>query len=354
MYSAETSAIGLIGGGSTGYITKAINDNAWHHVVVTFASIQPGPYTAEVLADDPCAYLKFENTLVVDSSVNGYVAGRGTETRVEKTAGGLGKSIFISNDIDPSANASFAYVWNNWTETPGRNRSEPPWSGNDDRYAFTASDVTIEMWFKSVSGVVPHQYGILFQQFGAWGREPNAPALGLSGNTPGTSTLRVAAGPNWWYPGVLTPLDGQWHQAVVTYDENEVNPGRDMGIQLYVDGALRASTTIVDDVNLQALLGPELSHMMIGAENDRGYAGNAWGGYVDEFAIYGGILSGERIATHFAAWQPKDCNEVWARGLGMDGDLDMDCDVDMYDYALFASQWASCNTPGGAGCIENW
>ena len=153
--------------------------------------------------------------------------------------------------------------------------------------------------------------------------------------------------------GSKYPLDNQWHQLVITYDENEVNYGHDMGIQLYVDGSLAASTTIVDP-NKRAKLGPELCHLMIGAAGDRGYSYNCWAGYVDEFAIYPGILSAERIATHYAAWWPKDCAEVQARGLGLPGDLNHDCQVDLYDYALFASEWAMCDDPGNPGCTPNW
>ena len=99
MYTAETNGIGLIGGGSTRYFTKAINDNAWHHVVVTFANIHPGPYAAEVLADDPCLYLKFDHSLLVDSSKNHYRAGIILNDAVRKTPGGIGKSLYQDTSI---------------------------------------------------------------------------------------------------------------------------------------------------------------------------------------------------------------------------------------------------------------
>jgi hypothetical protein len=341
------------------------------------------------MADDPCVYLKFDNQFVVDSSVNGYVNGRGAETRIEKTAGGIGKSLFISNAIDPGTNVAYAYVWNNWyPDSQGhRNREESPAPPNqlnrNDNYAFAAKDITsaseditFEIWVKTVPGLTPDAYAILFQQVGNWHQEANAPFIGLSGNDPNTSTLRIGTGWEMWYTGARSPLDGNWHQIVVTYDENEAsdNPGHDMGIQLYVDGSLAASRTAVEDVNHPgaAKLGTpedvwatidnvltdvgkgEFNHLMIGSANDKWYTYNCWAGYMDEFAIYGGVLSADRIAMHFAAWQPKDCAEVRARGLGLDGDLDMDCDVDLFDYASFASQWATCNTPGVDGCTENW
>ena len=169
----------------------------------------------------------------------------------------------------------------------------------------------------------------------------------------GVPFFRIAGGSEWYYPGTVAPFDGQWHQLVVTYDENELNPGHDMGIQLYVDGSLAGSRTVVDDVNFKALLGPEQSAVMIGSEGDQGYPYNCFSGYVDEFAVYAGVLSAERIAAHYAAWQPKDCAEVIARGMTLPGDLNGDCQVDMYDFAILASQWHLCDNPG-SGCGSNW
>jgi hypothetical protein len=142
-----------------------------------------------------------------------------------------------------------------------------------------------------------------------------------------------------------------------------------MVVQLFVDGALAGTRTAVEDANHigacklgtpdyvdegGGLMNGERNALLIGGSGDRWFVCNTWRGWVDEFAIYGGILSEERIAAHYSAWEPKDCAEVRARGIGLDGDLDKDCDVDLFDYASFALQWASCNTPGGAGCTQNW
>ena len=78
---------------------------------------------------------------------------------------------------------------------------------------------------------------------------------------------------------------------------------------------LPAKQHVNDPINHQAILGPELSTIQITNEGDWGYPYNTFSGYVDEFAIYSGVLSPERIAAHYAAWQPKDCAEVQARGL---------------------------------------
>ncbi len=343
MYNAGTNAFGLIGGGATGYLNSTINDGAWHHVVVTYQSLIPGPYAAEVLADDPCVYLKFDSQMPVDSSANHWWVGMGTKAMFKKTAGGTGMTIYADNTSqnyttdNPHADAD-VFTWNNYyTGTPGFERQGPPYGGRDDGYAFTPSDTTFEIWIKSVPGLMPDTYGMIFQQIGSWNNEPNAPALGVYSDA-GVSKLRVGGGRQWFYPGTNTPLDGKWHQLVVTYDENEVDPGGSMGIQLYLDGSLAGQTTLFDPNYHSAKLGPELSTIQITNEGDWGYPYNTFSGYVDEFAIYSGVLSPERIAAHYAAWQPKDCDEVQARGL-LPGDFNGDCQVDLFDFVVLSNEW---------------
>ncbi len=119
-----------------------------------------------------------------------------------------------------------------------------------------------------------------------------------------------------------------------------------------MDGSLAGQSTITaSDGNAQ--LQNELSAILIGCENDQGYPYNCWSGYVDEFAIYSGVLSADRVATHYAAWQPKNCADVMARGMTLPGDLNGDCQVDLDDFAILASQWHLCDNPG-SGCPPNW
>ena len=87
--------------------------------------------------------------------------------------------------------------------------------------------------------------------------------------------------------------------------------------------------------------------LMLGASNNVGYAYNTYGGWLDEVAVYSGVLPAERVAAHYAAAQPKDCADVIAKGLKYPGDMDGDCDVDLTDYAIFAQGWAVCNDPAG-------
>jgi hypothetical protein len=279
--------------------------------------------------------------------------------KIRPVAGAIGeRAFYCDNSTTLAGNDTRAVTWNNYAGTTWR--MFPGFSTYyGDAYALTetdydfypkeSGDITFELWVKSTPELVSERWSMVFQQIGAWTYEPNAPALSFADlddlTGPNLPVIRICGGSEWWYPGVNAPLDGEWHQIVVTYDENEIEIGGSMGIQLYVDGSLANSVTITDHVNYQALLGPELYTLVIGGENNVGYVYNTYGGWIDEFAVYAGVLSAERVAMHYAAWQPKDCAEVWARGLGYEGDFDKDCDVDLFDYALFAQGWAQCNDP---------
>ena len=41
--------------------------------------------------------------------------------------------------------------------------------------------------------------------------------------------------------------------------------------------------------------------------------------------------------------QPMNCYEKNDYGFGLDGDLDRDCNVNLLDLSVFASQWLKCN-----------
>jgi hypothetical protein len=361
MYNASTNSIGLIGGGNTGYVNSTINNGAWHHIVVTYNSVKSLAYVQEVMADDPCLYLKFDHLLPVDSSTNHYWTGVTANARIEPVKGAMaGEAVHLYNS--GSGNSGRVYTWNN---AGGTNYRENPGYTNrwGPQYAFTPGATTFEFWMKSDPNQSIDTYGILFQQIDgmSWDtgsngpvKEPNAPGMGIYTDA-GVRKLRVLAGSQWWYPGVNAPLDGDWHHVVVTYEPNQnVVPGNDMAVELYLDGT-RYAQRIVDDVNHCAMLGPNFFYtLLIGCEQNSGYGGNCFGGYIDEFAVYSGVLSAERVAAHYAAWQPRDCAEVKARGLTLPGDLNGDCKVDLDDFAILASQWHLCNSPGIAGCGPNW
>jgi hypothetical protein len=50
----------------------------------------------------------------------------------------------------------------------------------------------------------------------------------------------------------------------------------------------------------------------------------------------------------------RSCKDVWDIGLGNPVDMNRDCKVDFYDFAIFAKDWRKCNDPCDPHCMPNW
>jgi hypothetical protein len=284
-----------------------------------------GSYAQEVSADKPALWLRFESGIRVDSSGNNYwtFAGAGATQSLNT---GIGNTV----SLDGTSGGCVAAA--NKTTDPG-------WSNLfADTYAFVPDDVTFEFWAK---GSTMHQYGFFFHQIKT--DETKAPGMGNSGGT-----IRILNGAGgFWYTGITTPLDNVWHHFVVTYDEQAGGVSYAMKIQLYIDGVFKASTTVGTSA-IPAKLGPELDHIVIGGANDKGYVWNTFTGLVDEFAIYQGVLTADRIAIHHGAGMCAMTR----------GDVNGDCAVDLKDFAALASSWLLCNNPtlfrSDPECMASW
>lgn len=344
--------LGVIGGGTTNYMTTPsdINDGDWHHIVVTYDSTYEPPdtnsYPEEVMADNPFIWLRFDYEAATDSSGNGNWVGYGNVDIV--TAGGIGKSALQDTNDEGSGNYAAAAA---------KGPDAPPYEEWDQAYALAPNDITIEFWYKSLpaGGDQPGQYVMLCQQIGKWQNEPNGPAIGTADGQIRVFCGAPGHGTGIWYTGRY-PYDGAWHHIVVTYDEEYQDDPCSIHMQLYYDGDLSEHTSTDPRIGLYEGLGVELSHMILGAANNRGYSYSIAPGYYDEFAIYDGILGADRVMAHYLAWQPRDCEEVWDRGGGIVADMDKDCDVDFRDFAMLASYWLLCNDPGSSdpNCVPNW
>lgn len=352
---AAPNIIGVIGGGDTDYMPLPydINDNDWHHIVVTYESTYDEPeevntisYVEEVAKDNPVVWIRFESTIPEDSAGNDNWVAYGGETAIVEKVGGIGNSILL--DTAGEGQGLFAAA-------VAKDSNVPPYEEYGNQWAIVPGDITVEMWYKTLPAGQPQppDYGIFFQQIGNSDREPKAPGVSNS-----EGQIRVFAGSNYGYTNVNPKFDGKWHHMVVTYDEQYGGDPCLMVAELYLDGSFRGYT--ISEAGDDAKLGTELSHMVFGAENNRGYSYNVIPAYYDEIAIYDGILDPNRIQDHYYAFQPKNCEQVIERGWMSQSwvvvDRNYDCKVDFYDFAIFAQDWATCNDPeiGPPDCMPNW
>ncbi len=318
----------------------------------TFVGPYPGLYIDEVMADDSCLYIRFEEDDPCDWSGNDYWVKAHRRVRIERTAGSMGKA---------------AYLFQNGWIAAANQQTEPsndPCFGH--QYAFAPNDISFELWFKADTDI--DNKAAFFNQAESIERyyqyfEPSgAPAAGRY-NTQLRAMTYTKPEEEWGWrytePNVW-PVDGDWHHLVVTYDEHADGFDPNLRVKMYLDAEL-----VLDDANSGGgTVGPEMDHILIGIFREE-YSGGYFEGYIDEFAIYPKVLSPCRIATHYAAWWAKDCNELWDRELvGMQPGIDpifafidhnRDCKINFYDFAIFALDWALCNDPqGGEGCAPNW
>jgi hypothetical protein len=362
--------LGIIGGGQIDYVNLpyAISDSNWHHIVVTYDSNYvpvPGPnvgtYPTEVLKDNPVLYLRFEGVQPKDFSAadGNHWVGYGGAASIVNKVGGIGNSVYLNWPSGSSSGLEGVYgvaATNNPNLPPEVNSTYEVYGY---KYAFAPNSITFELWMKSLLPMQQilsqenanglYEYAMYFQQIGDTNQEIYGPAMSNSDDQ-----IRIFDSNGVHqkiYTGVPSPFDQKWHQLVVVYDINDVNygPSPSVTVLLYGDGQLIASFF---DPN--GSLGPELSHIMLGAENDIGNSYNVLGSYMDEFAIYAGVLGPDRVLAHYTAWQPKSCADMQARGLGLPGDMTGNCKIDFADFASFASQWRLCNDPKDPKCSPNW
>lgn len=335
----------MMGGNVNNYVSYPtdLSDGAWHHIVVTYDSTADplpttGSYVSEISSDNPVVWLRFEDSQAVDSAVGGsnHWVSYGSAATIVSGVGGIGKSVLLSG-----ASGSGVYgvaVSNVQSGPPAVNGT---YSVTGDQYAFAPGNISVEMWYKTLSTdqAQPSDYAPFFTQAAA---EPCAPAISNA-----AGQLRLFGG-SASYTGVDPKFDQKWHHLVVTYNEQS---STSMEAKLYIDGGLKYTGTYTGST---ARLGPELSHLLIGANNNIGYTWSPFAGYVDEFAIYSGVLSSSRVLAHFAAWQPKTCAEMGERGATIAADFNKDCKVNFADFAELALNWMKCNKPVTTGCAANW
>jgi len=348
LMNQDGNAVNVQGGGDSFLdLPYDINDGQWHHIAITYNSVYEAPvlpsaaaYNQEVAADHPIIWLKFDSSDPCNSGEDAnHWVGYGSGGSIVAKTGGVGKSLFCSGAAGGGVyDAAVA---------AGPNAPVTPYTIWDDNYAFAPSDITFEIWYKSIPGSPPEDFAYFFQQTGPWNNEPCAPAVGNS-----QGQFRIWGGNTGWYTGVNPKFDGQWHHLVVTYDENYSGEAN-MFCQLYLDGSLKGTNLFT---GAGAKLGPEMYHMLIGGRSDIGYTYNIWTGYLDEFAVYKGILDPNRILAHYAAWQPKSCADMLNRNPAVAADLNEDCKVNFLDFAELALEWAKCNDPkvGAPRCPPNW
>jgi hypothetical protein len=368
----------VIGGGVSNYVTiPYINDSNWHHIVVTYDStytpLVTGTYESEVLADSPALYLRFNTRAVdpcdpnlyrlVDSSGHNCWAVTNSTARIEPTMGSEGNAVYLDGGWVAAANR---------TSDPHNN---PPLFGPEYGFASSVSSITFEFWLRDPAPDTVDSYACFFNQcpYDANNNSYNSVYSPRITRSTADGTIFFgdernngagSGGAAWCNGAYKNAADPNWHYYVVEYNVVTVNgQPNNVNLRWFTDlGSYKNSSYPRYDAQgntfWRGYVGPFLDHILIGNKGDRFNPGyNPVRVYMDEFAIYQGLLSPGRMAAHYAAWRPHSCAEIRDRGLAtISGDRNADCKVNFYDFAELASDWAQCNDPqvGAPRCPPNW
>ncbi len=261
---------GLTVGGSHTYTVKALETNGTGGSVLSPASARvtvgngSSGYAAQVLADNPAAYWRFDEakgTIGADSSPN-LLGGSYTGGVTLGTAGGTNDGdtaatfdgstgYFSSGASEPSPTTFSAEAWIKTTSTSGGKiigfgNAQTGDSSNYDKQIYMTND------------------GHLI--FGTY-----------NGGTDIAESTH-------------TYNDGQWHQIVGTQGSN--------GMALYVDGAKVASNPVTTNQNF-------VGYWRVGDDNLNSWpsqpASEFFGGAIDDVSVYNSALTPGAIATQYTA-----------------------------------------------------
>lgn len=218
-------------------------------------------YAAEVLADQPVAYWRFEET-------SGTVAVDETGDHHGSYDGGVTLGVPGALTGQPGHGASF-----DGTD----DHVEVPWAA-----ALNPATFTVEAWARSGAGVVGYQAVVSSYE------DPPQSGYGLWAAGAGSWDSYLGNGSGGYSGANATRTTGVWTHLVATYDGTT--------LRIYADGQ-EAHTTA-------GQLGPNTS-ASLGIGGVQYIAGGVWGehfeGAIDEVAVYDSVLSPARILAHYEA-----------------------------------------------------
>ena len=231
-------------------------------------------YISEVLADDPIAWYRFEESsglTAFDSSVSG--ANHDAVYAGTVTPGASGPTLALGNAADFTPQAAVRIT-------------------DHADFDLGTGDFSLELWFKADVGT----RGDLFTYKGTGGD------FGLhSSGAGGSNTVQVFHG--GFVSDQAGVAVGSWHHFVLS---------RASGMSsVYVDGALRETVAHGNTLNIT-------NDLLIGSNHTGDPAARAIGftGQIDEVAFYNTALDVSRVEAHFAAAIPEP-STLSMLGLGL-------------------------------------
>ena len=170
----------------------------------------------------------------------------------------------------------------------------------DPTEALSYTDITVEAWIHVQPGNAGNDPRI-FQTNGDW-LAMGGPGIIIR---PGEYGIIGGDSIDWGFWGETD--DGMWNHVVVTYDST----GSGTIKELFVNGDSLGTATSPNDLHFD-----QYDSWLLGCEGSLDWQGNRLEGSLNEFAIYEGILSEDRIDAHYSACIPPEPATVLLLSLG--------------------------------------
>ncbi len=291
---------------------------------VTFTA--PGIYTLKITIDD--------GIFVVSDTVNVYIRAEGDTGLVAHWKLNEGTGTTAYNDVAPADPATTATTAGTPTWITGKIDGAYAVNGADNFLATPAgstfsfpNELTVACWASLDTPAFTWETLIAHGEIPPY--ELNTYQLRLNRST---ETVRFDCGTTG-NDNISFPLadadveDGEWFHVVGTYDGSV--------IKLYINGLLRAQKAISGN-----LLADNGTGFDIGATTNFPFGGGeatAFSGGIDSVRVYNRFLDASEVLQVYFNDGGSACQYPLL------GDLDEDCDVDLEDLALLASNWLVSN-----------
>ncbi len=202
--------------------------------------------------------------------------------------------------------------------------------GSEDYFTFHPYGLTVTAWMKNVAEGDSSDYMRLFSKVGDY--EIVAFDTGYSYGFIGSG----AGGTS-----VISGDDtGQWRLAVLTYDPDGGTEGLEEAFGVYKGAGAQVASLYSDSRDTAPDTTPDATVVRIGAASEP-IQSSIWildGVEVDDVRVYNYPLSPQEIAQLYTDMLGDSvCSDITAATLL--GDLDGNCEVNLADFAIFASTW---------------
>ena len=306
-------------------------------------------YAANVLADNPIAYYRFDGDTISEGQTVTDETGNNDGVYVRTQA----PTSKVTGPLLPGMTGNQAYSVAGVSNAPYANIGMLPGFGSS-----IVSGATVEFWVNSTGYLNRYVAGTYSDSSNNWFFAADRdPVHGMAADDHIWNYASWSVG-GTQYDSNIT--DGSWNYVAIVMNYGAVEASERLKIYMADEGETSVTQlTGLTQPNQTENDGDFESDVLIGSITVNGVASSfGFEGWIDEFAFYDSALTEEQLNRHFSLLPPEDADfdsdqdvdladlMIWQRGVGVgstnpDGDADFDYDVDSDDLAIWQNQFGT-------------